>query len=148
MALLGQGAEGGPAAPQEIVERANSLYWDSGASVNRLAQDLDLSKGALYELIAPFPSGISCPKGDGELGFANRTARDRGFVSCPSCGLEDEVDRVMDRLEREGQTPETEFEEKLPVTGTDALSVRGLLVGTAFLGAAAGFVLAGLLKRR
>jgi len=148
MALSGHGAVVAADVSQEIVQRANTLYWNSGDSVNRLAQDLDLSKGALYELISPLPAGIPCPMGDGELTYANRTARARGFVSCPSCGLEEEEDRVMERLERGGQVSEMELQKALPPADPGRQFSGHLLVGSAFLGAAAGFVLANLLKRR
>jgi len=36
-------------------DRANELYWGSDRSVNQIADDLDLSKGALYEMIRPSP---------------------------------------------------------------------------------------------
>ena len=66
-------------------DRANELYWGSDQSVNQIADDLDLSKGALYEMIRPLPSGRSCPICGVEVVFSNRTAKERGRVDCPAC---------------------------------------------------------------
>ena len=122
--------------PDEVVRRANDQYWNSDAGVNQLARDLDLSKGTLYEILAPLPAGIPCPHGDGELGFANRTARERGFLSCAACGLEDEKERVLARLEEAEPSP-------APSPGLGAL-----LAVTALAGVGVGLILGGLLRRR
>ena len=122
--------------PDEVVRRANDQYWNSDAGVNQLARDLDLSKGTLYEILAPLPAGIPCPHGDGELGFANRTARERGFLSCAACGLEDEKERVLARLEEAEPSP-------APPPGLGAL-----LAVTALVGVGVGLILGGLLRRR
>src|SRR6056297_3570788 len=71
-------------------DRANELYWGSDRSVNDLAEDLNLSKGALYSLIEPLPADLDCPECGGEMQYANRTARDRGIVTCAECELEEE----------------------------------------------------------
>lgn len=118
-------------------ERANELYWGSDRSVNELAEDLDLSKGALYSLIRPLAAGLDCPECGGEMSYANRTARDRGYVTCGGCGLEEEETLV--RIES-GDTS------VLPDSVGPMPDTR-MLVGTALLGAAAGFVLARLVDR-
>ena len=116
--------------PAEVVSRANDQYWNSDAGVNQLARDLDLSKGTLYEILAPLPAGISCPHCDGELGFSNRTARERGFLSCAGCGLEGEKERVLARLEEAER------------------SLGALLTVTALAGVGVGLILGGFLRRR
>lgn len=130
---------------QDLVDRANDLYWGSDASVNRLADELDLSKGALYDVIRPYPAGMPCPNGDGEMGYPNRTARDRGFVTCGTCGLEDEEAHVAEGLERAGFPPETDLPRGMasgrPWTG-------GRMLGSALVGVALGVVIAGLVRRR
>jgi hypothetical protein len=40
---------------EKTLEAANELYWGSEKSVNQIADELDLSKGALYGLIRPLP---------------------------------------------------------------------------------------------
>lgn len=136
----------------DLAQRANELYWGSDASVNSLAQDLDLSKGALYELIMPYPAGVPCPAGDGEMGYANRTARDRGFLTCPGCGLEDEEGRVRERLSADGSEAVTPAprapEPRLYRSPAEIDAGRGALVGSALVGAVIGFALGSLVRRR
>jgi hypothetical protein len=67
-------------------DRANELYWGSDRSVNQIAEELDLSKGALYGVIRPLAAGMGCPRCGAEVVHTNRTARERGMVGCPSCG--------------------------------------------------------------
>ncbi len=118
-------------------ERANELYWGSDRSVNELAEDLDLSKGALYSLIRPLPAGLECPECAGGMSYANRTARDRGYVTCEGCGLEEE--EALVRIESGDASVLHESVGSPAATRT--------LVGTALLGVAAGFVLARLVGR-
>ena len=75
----------------ELRQRANALYWNSDDSVNEIAETLDLSKGALYGMVEPLATEEPCPDCGKPLEFANRTARDKGLVACPSCGLEEEL---------------------------------------------------------
>ncbi|HKK92836.1 MAG TPA: hypothetical protein VJ925_05355 [Longimicrobiales bacterium] len=118
-------------------DHANELYWGSDRSVNDLAEDLNLSKGALYALIEPLPAGLDCPECGGEMQYANRTARDRGIVTCAECELEEEETLV--RIE----SGDDSVLSGSSGFGTDART----LAGTALLGAAAGFVLARLIDR-
>jgi len=69
-------------------DRANELYWGSDLSVNQIAEALDLSKGALYEMIRPLPADLACPLCGAEAVHPNRTAHERGLIVCPSCGWE------------------------------------------------------------
>lgn len=146
--------------PDDVTERANDLYWRSGASVNQLTRELDLSKGALYEIIAPMAADLPCPCGGGEMAYTNRTARERGFVSCTNCGLEDEEEHVRDYLEDQDYTSALELaaDPGLPQVRadppTEALAttpprnLEKLLVASALAGLAVGVVLGGLLRRR
>ena len=138
--------------PDEVVTRANDQYWNSNAGVNQLARDLDLSKGTLYEILAPLPAGIPCPHCDGELGFANRTARARDFLSCAGCGLEGEKDRVLDALADADALVDTiPPVEPSPDPASSPAPSRGLgtlLAVTALAGIGVGLVLGGLLRRR
>jgi hypothetical protein len=115
-------------------DRANDLYWGSGAGVNELAERLDLSKGALYGMIRPLAAGVTCPECGAEMEYANRTARDKGFVTCGSCGMEEEEALVR-----------VDAGERLAPIGADLATGRRYLgrtlVATALLGAAAGFAL-------
>ena len=76
----------GAAADQETERKANELYWGSEWSVNQIADELDLSKGVLYGIIRPRPSGLACPTCGEEVVYPNRTAKERRLVACASCG--------------------------------------------------------------
>lgn len=124
-------------AEQASSERANELYWGSDRSVNDLAEDLNLSKGALYALIEPLPAGLDCPECGGQMQYANRTARDRGIVTCADCEMEEEETLVRIEAGDSSMLPD----------GVGSATDTRTLVGTALLGAAAGFVLARLIDR-
>lgn len=147
----------------EVVAKANELYWHSEESVNQLTRQLDLSKGALYEILAPLPAHLPCPRHDGELSYPNRTARDRGFVSCATCGFEDEEDQVRALLDLQGGLQTTEAgapaaaaDRALPQRGASPRSpdrprpqrVEVLVVLSVVAGLAAGLILGGLFRRR
>ena len=74
-----------PKSTEAVGERANELYWGSDRSVNQIADDLDLSKGALYGMIRPLPAALGCPLCGTEVVHPNRTAKDRQRVDCPTC---------------------------------------------------------------
>jgi ribosomal protein L37AE/L43A len=67
---------------------ANQLYWNSQASVGDIANQLGISRRALYELIEPQPTGVPCSECGTETAFANRSSHSAGLARCPSCGAE------------------------------------------------------------
>ena len=75
-------------------DHANELYWGSDRSVNQIANELDLSKGALYEMIRPLAAGVGCPLCGAEAVHPNRTAKDRGRVDCAACGWDGTEDEA------------------------------------------------------
>ena len=126
----------------EAAAAANELYWGSDRSVNQIAEQLDLSKGALYGLVRPLPAGLGCPLCGEEVVSANRTARQRGVLSCTDCGWDGGEDETV---AFDGNVAET-----LPVyVQEDEVTVSALidrgrartLVGGALLGAAVGLAL-------
>ncbi len=117
-----------------VADRANSLYWSSDHSVNDIAEELDLSKGSLYGLIRPEGAGLACPECATELEYPNRTAREKKYVTCPSCGLEEEEVIVRTIIGEPATTP----------SSTDS---RRTLWGMVLLGAAAGVIVARWLRR-
>jgi predicted RNA-binding Zn-ribbon protein involved in translation (DUF1610 family) len=152
-------------------DRANKLYWGSDRSVNQIADELDLSKGALYEMIRPLATGFGCPICGAEVVHSNRTAKDRGRVDCPSCawdGTEDEAvggpeatdgpDPAAPRAPRlDGVDPVDEiypaddYDAPGPLPAAEAervTSVRRLMTGGALLGAAVGLALVLWARRR
>jgi predicted RNA-binding Zn-ribbon protein involved in translation (DUF1610 family) len=138
--------------------RANELYWGSDRSVNQIADELDLSKGALYEMIRPLAAGFECPLCGEELVHSNRTAKERQRVDCPACGwdgAEDDALPIQGRAPRPAPAPaadagtddpyaESDFDapRPLPATAEDpAARSQRLIVGGALLGAAVGLAL-------
>lgn len=90
---------------REVVERVNDLYWGSDESVNQIADGLDLSKGALYGIIEPEPSGRGCPLCGDEVVYANRTAKERGMLACPTCDWDGALDEAMAEPVDEDEPP-------------------------------------------
>lgn len=133
---------------------ANRLYWESDRSVNQIAEDLDVSKGTLYDVVRPRPAGLPCPQCGEEMVFPNRTAREKGFLSCPGCGLEEEEEEIQTAWDaaagRAGGgavvVPPEAVREARDRPRKEALT--RLLAGTALLGVAAGIVLATTVLRR
>ena len=67
---------------------ANQLYWSSEASVGDIANQLGISRRALYELIDPQPTGVPCSDCGSDTAFANRSSHAAGLARCLACGLE------------------------------------------------------------
>ncbi len=115
-------------------DRANRLYWESDASVNDIASRLDLSKGALYQLIEPLAAEVPCPDCGATLEYPNRTALERGLMQCSTCGREN--------VRAEEAPPERPV--RAPVETVDPIEVerdpvadRQGMIGLGLLGAAA-----------
>ena len=128
----------------QLIEQANSLYWESDASVNDIAERMDLSKGALYGMIQPLDAGAPCPECGGRMEFANRTARDKGVLNCPSCELEEDFELVaaagLDEIDAVPPRPASAYHPDTPGTGAPTVSVRTLVAST-LLALAAGLAL-------
>lgn len=138
------------AVDREIERKANDLYWDSQWSVNQIAEELDLSKGTLYGLIRPRPSGLSCPDCSQEVVYPNRTAKERAQVACPSCGWEGEELDAEGNGGDTGMVPPSLEATTAPAdpTSREAARRKQVLVGGALLGAAAGLALVLFVRRR
>lgn len=128
--------------PTELAKVVNRVYWDSDESVNRIAERLDLSKGALYGMIEPAPADGTCPDCGSSLSFGNRTARDRGLAECVACSLAGEpTDQAPSRaLAPHSPAP-------APIREPRVWSGRAL-AGSLVLGVVAGVLIARLLRRR
>jgi hypothetical protein len=141
-----------------LSQEANRLYWESEESVNQIGEQMELSKGVLYSLIQPLPSGLPCPGCGEEMVFPNRTARDKGFLACPECEMEEEEAAVQAYWEGENQDGGSLFRQAGSAVqravgsgkaGVAGLTPRGrILAGTALLGVAAGLILSRYLRRR
>ena len=129
----------------EANDRANELYWGSDHSVNQIADDLDLSKGALYGMIRPLPAALGCPLCGAEVVHPNRTAKDRQRVDCPTCSWDGSEDQTVPHDGHDGG----------PATEAPGAWAAGLLngrartiAGGALLGAAVGLALVMWARRR
>lgn len=89
----------------EAIERANRLYWGSTRSVNQIAEELELSKGALYGIIEPESSGQGCPLCGDEVVYSNRTARERERLDCPTCDWDGSPDEATSEVEAVAARP-------------------------------------------
>lgn len=140
-----------PSQAEETRDRANELYWHSDDSVSRIADDLDVSKGSLYNLIDPLPAGLPCPRCSAEMEYPNRTARDQGFLTCPTCDLEEDEELVREEWREAARRSYDGTVVVRPGSGEGArrsdgdpreVSRKRLVMGAALLGAAAGLALA------
>lgn len=79
-----------PRAIDTIAAEANRLYWETETSVAEIAQQLELSRRALYDSVDPLPTSSSCNVCGSPLVFENRSARNAGIETCPNCDVQDE----------------------------------------------------------
>lgn len=98
----------------DVAAKANDLYWTSGDSVNQIAEHLELSKGALYAAIEPLVSGLGCPLCGDEVGYSNRTARDRKQLDCTTCDWDGSPDETMGLSQPDEDPTETRRRERTP----------------------------------
>jgi hypothetical protein len=139
-----------------VVEVANEMYWESSASVNQIAERLDLSKGSLYTMIRPLPAEVPCPGCGAEMAYPNRTALEKGFLICQACGFEEEEEVVRgvsgtgepavvtsEDAEEAGDTAPTTLGDRIP----EGFPSR-VVAGATLLGVAAGLVIARSLRSR
>lgn len=113
---------------------ANRLYWDTETSVGEIANQLGVSRRALYEAIDPRPAGLPCPECGSEMLFANRSALASGTARCPSCD-EQAVVAPTPRPERIAAVPRTtavsangKSRNRLPI-GIGGAALMGLVIG-------------------
>ena len=55
----------------------------AGITLRAVGDRVGLSKGALYGILEPEKSGLGCPLCGDEVGYPNRTAKERGSPSAP-----------------------------------------------------------------
>jgi hypothetical protein len=129
----------------DAAERANDLYWGSKRSVNQIADEMNLSKGALYAMIRAQPSGLGCPLCGDEVAFANRTSKERGRLDCTTCDWDGSVDETTGYV-AESKDP-VALPEPLPPLPARRNRTR-TVAGGALLGAAVGLALVLWARRR
>ena len=124
--------------------RANDLYWGSDRSVTQIAEDLDLSKGTLYGLIQPLGTRLACPRCETPVTYPNRTAKEKGLVSCPACGHEDRADALNSLAFAQAGPPRAEDGSR----GRRVAPGYRAVAGAALLGFAAGIAIGAWYSRR
>lgn len=146
---------GGMNSESQDVRKANELYWESGRSVNQIAEDLGLSKGALYEMISPLASPYACPLCEAPLQYAHRTAHEKGVLTCSGCETQfEDSDPQLEPMAADARGAAVASAERpasVWVPGSNARAGRPanqVLVGTAVLGVGVGLLLARLIGRR
>jgi len=118
---------------------ANRLYWESDLPVAAIAERLDTSRRSLYELIEPCPAPGACPACGGSLGYANRTARDRGMTVCAACGAEVEAAEATERPPAAGSAADREAATGNTRPATRDMDERAVgILAAAVAGVAAG----------
>jgi hypothetical protein len=133
---------------REVTRRANELYWGSDESVNHIADRLELSKSALYGMIGPLPAAATCPVCGARVEYANRTARERDDLSCPTCTWEGSESETMP------MDPGTNGADA-PANGSRLaelaerfdLDRKRIILGSALLGAAVGVAVFTYIRR-
>lgn len=80
-----------PRAIDTIAAEANRLYWETDTPVAEIAQQLELSRRALYDSVDPLPTGGSCEVCGTPLVFENRSARNAGIETCPNCEAQEDT---------------------------------------------------------
>ena len=138
---------------EAVITEANRLYWQTEMSVADIAEQLSVSRRALYELVQPEPAGTTCSACGGDVVFVNRSARTSGTGRCVACGAECMLtDTAEPAVEEETVPPYASGwpRAELPVGGEpDDLRTRALKIGgIAIAGAALGAVTALMLARR
>ena len=138
-----------PPRVDPLSRRANAFYWQSNRSVNQIAAEMDLSKGTLYGLIDPLLTDLACPRCSSSLAYANRTARDRGLLSCPNCDVEVDEGALSKQWQHAASAGQGVPTHRARAAATLSPALRDpVLIGIGLLLAAAGFWLLQELRRR
>lgn len=142
----------------EIAAHANELYWESDRSVNQIADELDLSKGALYAALMALGSGSGCPRCGDEAGWPNRTARDQEQLACATCSWSGNASQTtiydhgasLEQSQNSGVNDLVESVGEYPPVPTDPPGSYRFtkIAGGAMLGAAVGLALVLWARRR
>ena len=142
---------------EATVTQANRLYWQTESSVADIAEQLGVSRRALYELITPESAGVTCSACGGDVVFVNRSAKTSAAGRCQNCGAEAAISEYSDETTAEEIVPPyaagwpraRERTGDVEVDGDDDVRTRALKIGSvAVAGAALGAMAAILIARR
>jgi hypothetical protein len=123
---------------------ANELYWNSDASVGEIANQLGMSRRALYDVVEPKSAEVPCPTCGTTTVFANRSALAAGLARCPSCETETAIPAARSERVAMAEAPAE------PPAGNGARRTASnvTLGGAALVGAVVGAIATLILTRR
>jgi hypothetical protein len=132
-----------------VIAEANRLYWQTDKPVAEIADKLNVSRRALYELVKPEPAAITCSACGGGVEYVNRSAKQSGVGRCQDCGAECSAGQEMEDVQEvvppyaagwpRAVTRRAEVEDDLR---TRALKIGGIALAGAALGAAVAMLVA------
>jgi len=132
-----------------VIAEANRLYWQTDKSVAEIAEKLNVSRRALYELVKPEAAGISCSACGGVVEYANRSAKQSGTGRCKNCGAEcsagqdlEDVQEVVPPYAAGWPRAVARRAETDDDLRTRALKIGGIALAGAALGAAVALLVA------
>jgi hypothetical protein len=120
---------------------ANRMYWNQATSVGEIANQLGISRRALYEVLQPKAAGVSCPQCGQEAVFINRSAQAAGMARCMTCGLE--TPAIPPEAAAAESTPQP-----MATNGKSPLSLRLGMGSAALVGLVVGAIATLLLTQR
>ena len=116
---------------------ANRMYWEGNLSVAAIAEELEISRRALYDAVIPTDAGAECPQCGGPLQYVNRSSRAALAATCAQCGAEADLgsERSVEApppASAGAQASERELRER-------SIALGGAALAGALLGALATF---------
>jgi hypothetical protein len=121
--------------PDDLKADANRMYWETDTSVADIAEQLQLSRRALYDAVEPLPTGNACPACGTPLVFENRSARNAGHEVCPAC------EAAHDEAQLAAAAPAAILPDDRAFDGPRAVRVGSAALAGAALGAIATLML-------
>lgn len=123
-------------AESKMLTELNQLYWETDRSVSDIADQLEISRRALYDGIEPRPAGVACAECGAPLGYRNRTALENREAECAECGLtleleEDEAYAAEPEVEQFRAASELSPVRRVPASGDGPVLGLLLLAGLA-----------------
>lgn len=124
-----------------VATETNRLYWETEQSVAEIANQLGVSRRALYEVIEPMPAGLKCNRCKADLYFANRSAKAAGVARCLSCGDEREIGGGAAREEAPSVPPYStgwpKVSRRVPSVSQRTAAITGFAIAGVVVGAVA-----------
>jgi len=124
------------------------MYWNTDVPVRTIAEEVGMSRSAVYGAIEPLGTGVRSPEGDADLVFTNRTNRDQGLGTCPITGAEVSLEDATDpggadgnKKKRKGKTSTSLQDRAAAINPERAAMVAGIVGVGVGLGALAAKVL-------